>query len=117
VLAHRAGEWFEPDVGSPFMLCPHRIRPGRIARIPAARHDDGTARIQTVAREGIGGNPLFFDLIAAFEERTGVPVVVNTSFNTAGRPIVCTPRDAVECFFASPLDALVLGPFLLEKQA
>ena len=114
VLAHRAAEWFEPAVESPFMLFTHRVRPESIDRIPAARHSDGTARVQTVSR---AQNPLFFDLIAAFEERTGVPVVVNTSFNTAGRPIVCTPRDAVECFFASPLDALVLGPFLLEKQA
>ncbi|HEV7517738.1 MAG TPA: carbamoyltransferase C-terminal domain-containing protein [Thermoanaerobaculia bacterium] len=112
VLAHRAGEWFEPATESPFMLFTHRVRADRIARIPAVQHSDGTARIQTVERDQ---NRLFFDLIAAFEERTGVPIVVNTSFNTAGRPIVCTPRDAVECFFASPLDALVLGPFLLEK--
>ncbi len=112
VLAHRAADWFEPATESPFMLFTHRIRPDRIDRIPAARHDDGTARIQTVDRDR---NPAFFDLIAAFEERTGVPIVVNTSFNTAGRPIVCTPRDAIECFFASPLDALVIGSFLLEK--
>jgi carbamoyltransferase len=60
-------------------------------------------------------NPLYHDLIAAFEERTGVPVVINTSFNTRGKPIVCTPRDALECFFTSPLDVLALGPFMLEK--
>jgi carbamoyltransferase len=76
------------------------------------RHVDGTARIQTIAREQ---HPLCYDLLEAFRRRTGVPVLVNTSFNTRGEPIVCTPRDAVECFWTSPLDALVIGPYLLEK--
>jgi carbamoyltransferase len=61
-------------------------------------------------------NPLYYDLIRAFAARTGVPVLVNTSFNTRGKPIVCTPRDALECFWTSPLDALVIGPFLVEKR-
>ena len=60
-------------------------------------------------------NPLYYDLIAAFEKKTGVPVLVNTSFNTRSEPVVCTPRDAVECFWTSPLDALVIGSFLIEK--
>ena len=77
------------------------------------RHVDGTARIQTVNRTQ---NPLYYDLIRAFAARTGVPVLVNTSFNTRGEPIVCTPRDALECFWTSPLDALVIGPFLIEKR-
>jgi carbamoyltransferase len=81
-------------------------------RIPAVRHVDGTARIQTISRSQ---HPLYYDLIAAFERQTGVPVLVNTSFNTRGEPIVCSPRDAVECFWTSPLDALVIGPYLLQK--
>jgi carbamoyltransferase len=68
--------------------------------------------VQTVRREQ---NPLYYDLLRAFQRRTGVPVLVNTSFNTRGEPIVCSPRDAVECFWTSPLDALVIGSFLLEK--
>jgi carbamoyltransferase len=112
VLEDAAGEWFEGCTRSPFMLFVHRVPAARRARIPAACHTDGTAGVQRVSRET---NPLYHDLIAAFEERTGVPVVINTSFNTRGKPIVCTPRDALECFFTSPLDVLALGPFMLEK--
>jgi carbamoyltransferase len=83
-------------------------------RIPAVTHVDGTARIQTVRREQ---NALYYDLLRAFEARTGVPVLVNTSFNTRGMPIVCSPRDALESFWTTPLDALVIGPFLVEKRA
>jgi carbamoyltransferase len=114
VLEDAAGEWFEGCTRSPYMLFVHRVPEARRARIPAACHADGTARVQTVARET---NPLYHDLIAAFAARTGVPVVINTSFNTRGKPIVCTPRDALECYFTSPLDVLALGPFMLEKGA
>ena len=101
------------DAGaSPFMLFVHDVRPEKADRIPAVRHVDGTARIQTINRDQ---NPLYYDLLSAFQARTGVPVLVNTSFNTRGEPIVCTPRDAIECFWTSPLDALVIGSFLLEK--
>jgi carbamoyltransferase len=68
--------------------------------------------VQTINRRQ---HALYYDVLKAFERRTGVPVLVNTSFNTRGEPIVCTPRDAVECFWTSPLDALVIGSFLLEK--
>jgi len=68
--------------------------------------------VQTIRR---AQNPRYYDLLRAFERRTGVPVLVNTSFNTRGEPIVCTPRDAVECFWTSPLDALAIGSFVLEK--
>jgi carbamoyltransferase len=61
-------------------------------------------------------NERYYDLIRAFFERTGVPILVNTSFNTRGKPIVCSPRDALECFWTSPLDALAIGPFILEKR-
>jgi len=112
VLEEEADNWFVDAGRSPFMLFVNDVRPDRADRIPAVRHVDGTARIQTIAREQ---HPLYHDLLHAFAARTGVPVLVNTSFNTRGEPVVCTPRDAVECFWTSPLDALVLGPFLLEK--
>jgi carbamoyltransferase len=76
------------------------------------RHVDGTARVQTINR---AQHPLYYDLLAAFKARTGVPVLVNTSFNTRGEPMVNSPRDAVESFWTSPLDALVIGPFIVEK--
>jgi carbamoyltransferase len=112
VLEEEAAEWFENAGASPFMLFVFDVKPDKAERIPAVRHVDGTARIQTIRREQ---NPLYHDLLKAFQARTGVPVLVNTSFNTRGEPIVCTPRDAVESFWTSPLDALVIGPFLLEK--
>jgi carbamoyltransferase len=89
------------------------VRPDRRGRIPAVEHVDGSARIQTVRRDQ---NPLYHALLQAFRDRTGVPVLINTSFNTRGEPIVCTPRDAVECFWTSPLDDLVIGSFLLSKE-
>ena len=112
VLEEAANDWFVNAGPSPFMLFVHQVRPERAERIPAVRHVDGTARIQTVNR---AQHPLYYDLLRAFQARTGVPVLVNTSFNTRSEPIVCTPRDAVECFWTSPLDALVIGPFLIEK--
>jgi carbamoyltransferase len=108
-----AADWFADGRASPFMLFVDRVRPDRAARIPAVRHVDGTARIQTVARRH---DPLFHALLRAFGERTGVPVLINTSFNTRGAPIVCTPRDALESFCTTALDALAIGPFLLEKR-
>ena len=113
VLEEKAGEWFANADYSPFMLFVHDVLPDKAAAIPAVRHVDGTARIQTINRDQ---HPLYYDLLAAFEQRTGVPVLVNTSFNTRSEPIVCTPRDAIECFWTSPLDALVIGPFILEKE-
>jgi len=94
------------------MLFVHNVRPDKANAIPAVRHVDGTARIQTVNRSQ---HPAYYDLLAAFKKLTGVPVLVNTSFNTLGKPIVCTPRDAVECFWTSPFDALVIGSFLVQK--
>ena len=112
VLEEAAGDWFMDCTDSPFMLFVHKVAAERRAHIPAACHTDGTARVQTVSH---AVNPLYHDLIAAFAERTGVPVVINTSFNTRGKPIVCTPRDALECFFTSPLDVLAIGPYVVEK--
>lgn len=112
VLEEEAHHWFEPSHQAPFMLFVFDVKAEQAGRIPAVRHTDGTARVQTVNR---AQNPLYYDLLKAFQARTGVPVLVNTSFNTRGEPIVCTPRDAVESFWTAPLDALVVGPFLLEK--
>lgn len=113
VLEEDAAEWFERAGVSPFMLFVFDVRPEKADRIPAVRHVDGTARVQTINRRQ---HPAYYDLLAAFKRRTGVPVLVNTSFNTRGEPIVCTPRDAVESFWTSPLDALVIGSFLLAKR-
>jgi carbamoyltransferase len=113
VLLERAKDLFEGGpIPSPFMLFTHRVRPEWVERVPAVVHVDGTARPQTVARDE---EPLVHRMIAAFECRTGLPVVVNTSLNTAGRPIVDDPRDALECFGSAPIDALALGPFLVRR--
>ena len=112
VLEEEASRWFANAGVSPFMLFVYDVLPDKADLIPAVRHVDGTARIQTINRQQ---NPLYYDLVRAFQVRTGVPVLVNTSFNTRGEPIVCSPRDALECFWTSPLDALVIGTFLLEK--
>ncbi len=116
VMEERAHEWFDDrrahGICAPFMLFVYDVLPHRAPQIPAVRHIDGTARVQTVRRDQ---HAVYYDLLAAFERRTGVPVLVNTSFNTRGEPIVCSPRDAVECFWTSPLDALAIGSYLLEK--
>ncbi len=112
VLEEQASNWFLNARVSPFMLFVNDVRLDKADQIPAVRHVDGTARIQTIRRDQ---NPRYYDLIRAFHAKTGVPVLINTSFNTRGEPVVCTPRDAVESFWTSPLDALVIGSFLLEK--
>jgi carbamoyltransferase len=114
VLAGRAGDIFEGPMPSPYMLFTHRVRPEWRERIPAVVHVDGSARIQTVEE---ATEPLVARLLEAVERRTGVPVVVNTSLNTAGRPMVDDPRDALECFGSAPVDVLALGPFLVRRAA
>jgi len=133
VLLHRAREYFELDRESPYMLLVAPVRPERrramnaheeklwgidklnVPRsdIPAVTHVDYTARIQTVERDT---NPDYFDLISEFEAITGCPLVVNTSFNVRGEPIVCSPRDAYRCFMRTQMDVLVLEEFFLEKE-
>jgi carbamoyltransferase len=112
VLAERAAEVFEGPMPSPYMLFTHRVRPEWRDRIPAVVHVDGSARIQTVDR---AEEPLVARVLEGVERRTGVPVMVNTSLNTAGRPMVDDPRDALECFGSAPVDALVIGPFLVRR--
>lgn len=116
VLAERMSDWFITRDGrpedAPFMLFIYDVKTERKTRIPAACHVDGTARVQTVSARS---NPRYYDVLRAFEARTGVPILVNTSFNSRSEPIVCTPRDAVEAFYSTPLDALVIGSYLLTK--
>jgi carbamoyltransferase len=112
VMEEHAGDWFEGASYSPFMLFIYPVKENKADKIPAVRHVDGTARIQTINRSQ---HQEYYDLLNEFYKLTGVPVLVNTSFNTLGKPIVCTPRDAVECFWSSPFDALVIGSFLIEK--
>lgn len=112
VLEEEAHLWFKDAQKSPFMLFVHDVLPEAADKIPAVRHTDGTARIQTINQDQ---HPAYYALLKAFKEKTGVPVLVNTSFNTLGKPIVCTPRDAVECFWGSPFDALIMGSFLILK--
>jgi carbamoyltransferase len=132
-LVDRAGEVFEIDRPSPYMLLVAPVREERriamsaeeqqlfgidklnVPRsdIPAVTHIDYSARLQTVSRED---NPLYYDTIEAFRRRTGVPLVINTSFNVRGEPIVCSPEDAYKCFMRTEMDYLVLGPFLLDKR-
>jgi carbamoyltransferase len=112
VLAERAAAIFDGVQPSPYMLFVHRVRPEWVERIPAVVHVDGTARIQTVDD---ADEPLMAATLRAFERRTGVPVLVNTSFNTAGRPIVDTPHHALECFGSGPVDLLALGPFTVRR--
>ncbi|MFA9428800.1 carbamoyltransferase [Egicoccus sp. AB-alg2] len=109
----RAAEVFAGGpLPSPYMLFTHTVRNGWAERIPAAVHVDKTARAQTVDP---ATEPLVARVLSAFEQRTGVPVVINTSLNTAGRPIVDSPRDVLECFGAAPIDLLAIGPFVVRR--
>jgi carbamoyltransferase len=112
VLLDRAAEILDGPLPSPFMLFVHDVRPGWRERIPAVVHVDGTARAQTVDP---AAEPALAGLLRAFEARTGLPVLVNTSLNTAGRPMVDSPRDALELFGSAPVDLLVLGPHLVRR--
>jgi len=131
VLREHVHEWFEFDGDSPYMLLVADVLPARRvpvhdtsslwgidrlnvprSTIPAVTHVDCSARLQTVRRET---NPFYYDIVHAFYRRTGCPVVVNTSFNVRGEPIVCTPEDAYRCFMRTNMDALVLEQFVLEK--
>ena len=107
-----AAEYLESATDSPFMILTAQVRPEKRGVIPAVTHVDGSARPQTVEKEI---NPLYWHLLDEFEKRTGVPVVMNTSFNLRGEAIVHTPTDAVRTFFSSGMDALVIGSFLVEK--
>ena len=133
VLREDAADWFELDCDSPYMLLVADVRPERRramteeeralfgidklnvprSEIPAVTHIDYSARVQTVHRET---NPLFHSLLETFKQRTGCPVLVNTSFNVRGEPIVCTPEDAFRCFMGSEIETLVIGNCVLHKE-
>ena len=127
----RVADYFELDVESPYMLLvapvkkelrrevSHELKGlDRLKQIrstlPAVTHVDYSARIQTVAPEG---NPLIYDLLLRFEQATGCGVLVNTSFNVRGEPIVCTPDDAYRCFMNTEMDYLIMGSFVIERTA
>ena len=132
VLRERLAEYFDMDIDSPYMLIVTSVKPERRipmsdeerclrgidklkvkrSEIPAVTHIDYSARVQTVSRDV---NPDYYDLIREFEKLSGCPLVVNSSFNVRGEPIVCTPKDAHSCFMRTDMDALVLGPYLLQK--
>jgi carbamoyltransferase len=133
VLREHVSEYFELDCESPYMLLVAGVRNGQRlpeppgsellhgidrlnvqrSKIPAVTHVDYSARIQTVRRED---NPVYYDIINAFYEETGCPVIVNTSFNVRGEPIVCTPADAYRCFMRTEMDYLAMGNFILDKR-
>jgi carbamoyltransferase len=111
VLAESARDWFEADDEVPFMTQVYPVLPGRRAAIPAVTHVDGTGRLQTVTR---AANPLYHALIAAFGTATGVPMVLNTSFNE-NEPVVNTPAEALDCFLRTRMDRLVLGTWVVTR--
>jgi carbamoyltransferase len=111
ILLEKTGEYFEKDYPDPFMIKVYPIKPEKRAVIPAVTHVDGTGRLQTVRRED---NPLYWQLIKEFENLTGVPVVLNTSFNE-NEPIVCTPKEALDCFLRTKMDVLVLGSYVVTR--
>ena len=113
VLANRApGIFARGPIPSPYMLFVHDVAPEWHDRLQAVTHVDGTARIQTVDE---ADDPLTAKMLTSFDEITGIPVVVNTSLNTAGRPMVDSPRDALELFGSAPVDALAIGPYLVRR--
>ena len=132
VLRDKVSEWFDLDTASPYMLLVTNVADEQktpaespeaegfarlqVSRstIPAVTHVDGSARIQTVERDT---NPLFFDVLEAFQARTGCGVLVNTSFNVRGEPIVCTPSEAYSCFMTTAMDVLVMENFVVQKSA
>jgi carbamoyltransferase len=111
VLEEYTGEYYEHSYPSPFMLLAYKVRPEKRSEIPAPTHVDGTGRLQTVSQKT---NPLYWQLIDAFRQLTGVPVVLNTSFNE-NEPIVCTPDEAIDCFLRTHMDVLSIGSFLVER--
>jgi carbamoyltransferase len=113
ILEEATGDFFEKTHPSPFMTFAYNLRPEKRSVIPAPTHVDGTARLQTVSRTA---NPLYWKLIRAFGDLTGVPVVLNTSFND-NEPIVCRPEEALDCFRRTQMDVLVMGNFILEKKS
>jgi carbamoyltransferase len=112
ILREHVAEWFERDDDVPFMLKVFPIREDRRSMVPAVTHVDGTGRLQTVSRQT---NPRYYALIEAFRRITGVPMVLNTSFNE-NEPVVCRPEEALDCFLRTKMDLLVLGDYLISRR-
>jgi carbamoyltransferase len=113
VLEEKVGECFDSDHPSPYMILVYNVLPEKKHDLEAITHVDGTARVQTVSRKT---NERYYSLIEEFERHTGVPVVLNTSFNVRGQPIVNTPAEAIDCYLGTGIDALVIGDFLTIKE-
>jgi carbamoyltransferase len=113
VLEDRTGEWFETDYPSPYMILVYDVLPEKREQVAAITHVDGTGRVQSVSKQH---NPRYYRLIEEFGRLTGVPMVLNTSFNIRGEPIVNTPQQAIDCFLRTGMDALFLGDYMLIKQ-
>jgi carbamoyltransferase len=111
ILSEQVGEWFEVEDQAPFMEKVYPIKPSKYDVIPAVTHVDGTGRLQTVERKS---NSRYYNLINAFFELTGVPILLNTSFNE-NEPIVCTPEQALQCFLRTNMDMLVLENFTITR--
>ena len=111
ILAEHVGDYFEQTHPAPTMLMVYQIKPEKRSTVPAVTHVDGSGRLQTVSREM---NPRYYQLIEDFYKLTGVPVVLNTSFNE-NEPIVCTPRDAIDCFLKTKMDVLYIGNHVLRR--
>ncbi len=112
ILKEHTADWFEEDGDVPFMMQVYQIREEKRPLIPAVTHVDGSGRLQTVYRET---NPRYWHLIDAFRESTGVPMVLNTSFNE-NEPVVCRPAEALDCFLRTRMDLLVLGDWVVQRQ-
>jgi carbamoyltransferase len=112
ILREQTADWFEEDDDVPFMMKVFQIREERRAQIPAVTHVDGSGRLQTVYRET---NPRYYQLIEAFQRLTGVPMVLNTSFNE-NEPVVCRPEEALDCFLRTKMDVLVLGDYFVARE-
>jgi carbamoyltransferase len=111
-VEERAEEYFDVDRPVPYMLVISDVKPSARDVVPAITHVDGTARLQTVSKET---NPSYHRLISGLGEITGTPVVLNTSFNIKGEPIVCTPGDALRCYYSTGIDDLVIGRYHVKK--
>jgi carbamoyltransferase len=111
ILREHVANWFEDEDDVPFMMQVYQIRPDRRAEIPAVTHVDGSGRLQTVDRHT---NRRYWLLIDAFREQTGIPMVLNTSFNE-NEPVVCRPEEALDCFMRTKMDVLVLGDWIIRR--
>ncbi len=112
IVEERTADYFEETYPVPYMLQVYKIKPERRTEIPAVTHVDGTGRLQTVSP---ALNPLYHRLIRTFGEKTGTPIVLNTSFNE-NEPVVCDPKEALDCFLRTGMDALVMGETFLERK-